>query len=397
MSNDPEQEFFSDGITEDIITDLSNVSGLFVLGRNTVFAYKGKAVKLDDAARQLGVMWLLEGSVRKAGNRVRITAQLIDGATGGHVWAARYDRDLTDIFAVQDEITRTIVEQLKVKLLPSERAAIAQAPTEHVEAYTHYLKGMDFRRMETRVPLLRARQLFARATELDPNYAHAYASRALCGSILRSQHGEDISPAELLADADRAVAIAPNLPVAHVARANALVTCDRFDDAAVAYDRALALDPDNAEAHLEYGRFYTMKGQFDHAIRHYLRSTEIQPEDCFSPFMLSQVLQMTDRHDEARAYRVIGMRRAEEAIRQHPENTRPAQLIAPSLAYLGRRQEALDLVERIIAADPDDNQARYNVACTYAYLGEADKAIELIEAWLQHVTHDSEMWIVNDP
>ena len=170
MSNDPEQEFFSDGITEDIITDLSKVSGLFVLGRNTVFTYKGKAVNLEQIARQLGVAYVVEGSVRKAGNRVRINAQLIEGATGGHLWADRYDRDLTDIFAIQDEITKTIVEQLKVKLLPEEKKAIEQAPTDNVEAYTHYLRGRQFFHTRTKSSLMLGRRMFARAVELDPLY-----------------------------------------------------------------------------------------------------------------------------------------------------------------------------------------------------------------------------------
>ena len=137
MSNDPDQEFFSDGITEDIITDLSNVSGLFVLSRNTVFAYKRRAQNLEHIASELGVAYVVEGSVRKAGNRVRINAELTEGASDGHIWAARYDRDLTDIFAVQDEIAKAIVEQLKVKLLPEEKKKIEHAPTENVEAYTH--------------------------------------------------------------------------------------------------------------------------------------------------------------------------------------------------------------------------------------------------------------------
>src|SRR5262245_24802610 len=154
MSNDPEQEFFSDGITEDIITDLSKVSGLFVLGRNTVFTHKGKAVDLEGVAKQLGVAYVVEGSVRKAGNRVRINAQLIEGATGGHLWADSYDRDLTDIFTIQDEITKTIVDQLKVKLLPEEKRAIEQAPTENVEAYTHYLKGRQFLHTSTKASLV---------------------------------------------------------------------------------------------------------------------------------------------------------------------------------------------------------------------------------------------------
>ena len=192
LSNDPEQEFFSDGITEDIITDMSNVSGLFVLSRNTVFAYKGRAQNLERIAKELGVAYVVEGSVRKAGNRVRINAELIEGATDGHLWAARYDRDLTDIFAVQDDITKAIVEQLKVKLLPEEKKEIEHAPTENVEAYTHYLRGREYYHIASKANHLMAKQNFARAIELDPNYARAYAGIAVCDSRLKSHYGVDI-------------------------------------------------------------------------------------------------------------------------------------------------------------------------------------------------------------
>src|SRR5215203_6496792 len=180
MSGDPEQEFFSDGIAEDIITDLSKISGLFVVGRNTSFTYKGMSFQLPKVAAELGVRWLLEGSVRKAGERVRVTAQLIDGQSGGHVWADRYDRDLTDIFAIQDEITRAIVEQLEIRLVPAERKAIAQAPTGNVEAYTFFLRGRQYFHNSTKWFLELARQMFAKAVEIDPTYARAYAGIAIC-------------------------------------------------------------------------------------------------------------------------------------------------------------------------------------------------------------------------
>jgi len=169
MSGDPEQEYFSDGITEDIITDLSKVSGLLVIARNTAFTYKGKAVKVQQVAQELGVPFILEGSVRKAGARVRVTAQLISSETGAHVWADRYDRDLTDIFAIQDEITHAIVEQLKVKLLPQERKSIKQTPTDNVEAYTFYLRGRQFMERRSKAYYQLARQMFAKAAELDPS------------------------------------------------------------------------------------------------------------------------------------------------------------------------------------------------------------------------------------
>jgi adenylate cyclase len=162
MSGDPEQEYFSDGITEDIITDLSKISGLHVVARNTVFTYKGKPVKVQQAAQELSVRFVLEGSVRKAGSRVRVTGQLIDGKDGSHVWADRYDRELTDIFVIQDEITHAIVDQLKVKLLPEEQKAIEAAPTENVEAYTYYLRGRQFFHAWTKSYLLLARRMFSR-------------------------------------------------------------------------------------------------------------------------------------------------------------------------------------------------------------------------------------------
>ncbi|HSR00720.1 MAG TPA: TIR domain-containing protein, partial [Sphingomicrobium sp.] len=178
MSGEPEQEYFSDGISEDIITDLSNVSALSVVARNTSFTFKGQSLDVKEVAQKLGVSHVLEGSVRKAGNRVRITAQLIDGAKGDHVWAARYDRDLTDIFAIQDEISKAIVDALKVKLLPAEKKAIAKRGTSNVEAYDLYLMARE-QWISGTFGTVRREQSIARlckqATQLDPEYAQAWA------------------------------------------------------------------------------------------------------------------------------------------------------------------------------------------------------------------------------
>jgi adenylate cyclase len=188
MSGDPEQEYFSDGITEDIITDLSKISGLFVVARNTAFTFKGKALNVEEVGRELGVDFLLEGSVRKAGSRVRVTGQLVNSKDGDHVWAERFDRDLTDIFAIQDEITHAIVEQLKVKLLPQEKESIGQAPTDNVEAYTYYLRGRQFLHRYSKSYYELARRMFVKAVELDPRYARAYAGIADCDSFLLLQY-----------------------------------------------------------------------------------------------------------------------------------------------------------------------------------------------------------------
>src|SRR5689334_15214582 len=203
MSGDPEQEYFSDGITEDIITELSKISGLHVAARNTVFTYKSKPIKVQQVAQELGVRFVLEGSVRKAGSRVRVTGQLIDSKDGGHVWADRYDRELTDIFAIQDDITHTIVDQLKVKLLPEEKEAIELAPTENVEAYTYYLRGREFFHRGSKSYYRLARRMFAMAIELDPLYARAYAGTADCDSFLFLDYSEEVSLEGILANAAR--------------------------------------------------------------------------------------------------------------------------------------------------------------------------------------------------
>ncbi len=396
VSGDPEQEYFSDGITEDIITDLSKISGLFVVGRHSAFAYKGQAVDLRQVARELGVRFLLEGSVRKAGQRVRITGQLIDGSDGGHLWAERYDRDLTDVFAVQDEITRAIVDQLKIRLLPQEKTAVAQPPTSDVEAYTHYLRGRQIFHQGTRASLTLARQLFARAVELDPQYARAYAGIADCDSRLRSKHGGTVPVDEILATVDRALTIDPNLAEAHAARGYALMVADRRGEAPAAFQRALALDPTCHEAHYHFADFCVTAGDFEQAAQHYVRALEIKPDDYLSPILLLGIFRSLGRPQEAEGYARIGLKRAEEALRLRPEDSKPAQLGATALATLGEQNRAREWLARALAIDPDDNGTRYNAACVYALLGEANRAIDLLEVYLSQVGPDLKLWFKND-
>jgi adenylate cyclase len=396
MSGDPEQEYFSDGISEDIITDLSKISGLFVVGRNTSFGYKGMSPRLQSVASDLGVKYLLEGSVRKAGQRVRVNAQLIDGSNGGHLWADRYDRDLTDIFAIQDEITQSIVEQLKIRLLPKEKKAITQAPTDNVEAYNFYLRGRQLFHAFTRSFLILAKEMFAKAVEIDPNYARAYAGMASCTARLWGMYNVPTNADELLAITDKALALDPNLAEAHSARAEALANSGRRDEARTAYERALELDPNNFDANLSYARFSVTEGQFEPAIKHYLRALEIQPDDCQAPMLLQIVYRSIGRIEESEKYGRLGLKRAEEQLKIHPENSRPAQLGAVTLASLGEKQLAMKWLERTMLIDPDDNNARYNAACTYAQLGEIDRAMEMLVEWSKHCGAEQEMWFLHD-
>src|SRR6266576_1737402 len=265
MSGDPEQEYFSDGITEDIITDLSMVSVLFVVARNAAFTYKGKHVDVQEVAKRFGVNFILEGSVRKAGARVRVTGQLINGKDNGHVWADRYDRDLTDIFAIQDEITHAIVEQLKVKLLPQEKKIIGQAPTVNVEAYTYYLRGRDFFHRQSKRYFQLARLMFVKAVELDPLYARAYAGIADCDSFLFLWCREDIPIDSILATSAKALALDDKLAEAHASRGTALSLMRQHNEAAAEFEKAIALDPNSYVTHYLYARVSFTQGKIERA------------------------------------------------------------------------------------------------------------------------------------
>ena len=397
MSGDPEQEFFSDGITEDIITDLSKISGLFVVGRNTSFTYKGKSIQLQQVAAELGVKYLLEGSVRKAGERVRVTGQLIDGLSGGHIWADRFDRDLTDIFAIQDEITQTIVEQLKIRLLPKEKKAITAAPTINVEAYTFFLKGRQYFYNSTKAFFLLAREMFVKAVEIDPLYARAYAAIANCDSRLVAWYNAPIDRADILASADKALSIDPNLAEAHAARAQVLGLSDRNDEAIAAFGQALALDPMNYDALLNLARFRTKLGEHEAAIEFYTRATEALPDNSDAPFTLALALRGAKRDEEAKRYVHLGVKRAEEQLRLHPESSRPLQLGAAALAGIGEGDLARQWMGRALMVDPDDTHLAYNAACMWVQLGNHDRAFDLLEKWIQHVGVESAKWFMHDP
>ena len=396
MSNDPEQEFFSDGITEDIITDLSKVSGLFVLGRNTVFTYKGKAVNLERIAKELGVAYLVEGSVRKAGQKVRINAQLIEGATGGHLWADRYDRDLTDIFAIQDEITHTIVDQLKVKLLPAEQKAIAQAPTENVEAYTYYLKGREFFHRGSKSYYSLAKEMFAKATALDPRYARAYAGAADCDSFLLLDYSGEVSLDGILANCTKALELDGGLAEARASRGLALSSSKKYEESEKEFELARAIDPNLFETNYFSARACFVQGKLESAARYWERAAEIKPDDFQSALLLSTVYQGLGQPEKAKDAARRGVDRAERELARNPGNVRAAYLGAVALAKLGEIDRAKEWASRALAIDPDDTLTRYNIACFYAMAGEPDRALGVLVGLLANATFDMKAWVLND-
>ena len=327
---------------------------------------------------------------------MRVTGQLIDGATGGHVWADRFDRDLTDIFAIQDEITQAIVDQLKIKLLPKEKKAIEQATTINVEAYTHYLKGREFFHNSTKAFLLLARRMFFKAVEADPLYARAYAGIANCDSRLRGWYNVAKSSEEILAMASKAIALDPDLAEAYAARGVALANSNRGAEAAEAFESALKLDPNSFDANLSYARFCVTEDKTDRAIELFLRALEIAPDDSQAPLLVQQVLRSLERIEESERYARLGLKRAEEALRLHPESSRPAQLGAAAFASLGEYDRAKEWLSHAMAIDPDDNNCRYNAACTYAQMGEIELAFDMLEVWAVHAGSEQEGWFKHD-
>jgi adenylate cyclase len=398
MSGDPEQEYFSDGITEDIITDLSKVSGLLVIARNTAFTYKGKAVKVQQVAQELGVPFILEGSVRKAGGRVRVTAQLISSENSAHVWAERYDRDLTDIFAIQDEITHAIVEQLRVKLLPQEKKSIQQTPTDNVEAYTFYLKGRQFIERRSKAYYHLAREMFAKAVELDPLYARAYAGIADCDSfLLLHYHVENVAIEDILATSAKALALDSGLAEAHASRGLALSVEKRYDEAKAEFEQAIALDPHSYEGHYFYGRACFTQGKLEQAATLFERVAEIKPDDYQSLILLIQIYRSLGRDGDIKSAARRGVERAERYLALHPDNPRSATAAAVGRVTLGDNDRAREWLARALAIDPDDVWNQYNAACIYANLGDIEQALDVLERVLPQAGYELKHgWIQHD-
>ena len=395
MSGDPQQEYFSDGITEDLITDLSNVSELFVLSRNAVFKYKGQPADMERTAGNLGVAYLLHGSVRKAGSRVRVTAQLTEGASGGQVWADRYDRDLTDIFALQDEITKSIVAELKVKLLPRERKAIEQAPTLNVEAYTWFLRGRDYFHRGSRTYYTLAKRMFAKAIELDPAYARAHAGLADCDAFLYMDYSEETAEA-VLANSETALSLEPHLSDAHASRGLALSIAHRYAESEAEFAAALATGPDLFEAHYFYGRSCYAQGRLADTARHWERAAEIKPEDYQTLILLNQVYMSLGREADAVRCATRGVERAEREFARNPENPRPAYFLATALAKLKDTKRAEQWARTALAIAPDDYLTLYNIACYYSVGSRVDEAFGLLAKLLPISNVDMREWILRD-
>jgi len=388
IGGDPEQEYFADGLTEDIITDLSRVSALFVAARHTVFTFKGRAVQVQEAARELNVSHVLEGSVRKAAGRVRITAQLIDAATGGHLWADRYDRSLDDIFALQDEITESIVDILKVKLLPEELEGITSHSTSSVDAYQYYLMGRSFYlRGIDKHGLRIAREMFAKAVEIDPCYARAYAAIAICESYL-AVGDPNATYESFLANSRRVLELDPHLAEAHALKGLALYAEGLYAEAAPEFEQALRLAPDLYETHFFYARNCRLQGHHEQAAALFKRAAALRPNEYRSLGLLAKSYKTLGLQQEFALAARQCLERVEAEIEAHPDNAGALAFGSTLLAETGQRARAEDWAALATIIGPDDYVVRYNAARTYALLGEPEAALD----WLERAFDSSAVW-----
>jgi serine/threonine protein kinase/tetratricopeptide (TPR) repeat protein len=387
LSNSKDDEYFRDGMTEDIITELSKIKELQVFPRAAVLAYRDKPVTGPQVGRELNAACVLSGSLRRAGNRLRITAQLIRAQTGHSIWAERYDRELKDVFEVQDEIARSISQALRIKLSPQEEKAIARKQTENPQAYDYYLRGRQYFHQFRRKGFDYARQMFARAIVIDPNYARAYAGVADCCSFLFmywDSSDDNLNEAE--AASRKALELDPELAEAHAANALAFALKKDFHQAELEFEAAIRLDPKLYEAHYFYARTSFQRGDLAKAAELYEEAAKLNPDDYQAVSLLVAVYHGLGRPAEAAATQRRALLLTERHIDSHPDDPRALYLGAGLLARIGDHVKSFDWARRAMAIDPEETSILYNVACVYSLLGRTEDALNCLAKVMEHGT-----------
>jgi serine/threonine protein kinase/Flp pilus assembly protein TadD len=397
LSADPDDEYLSDGLSDEIINALTKIEGFNVVSRTSSFAFKDAKEDIRTIGKRLNVRSVLEGSVRRSGERLRVTAQLIDVGDGYHLWSDRYDRDMKDVFAIEDEISENVARALEVVLSDDEKRAIKKVPTEDIQAYDYYLRGRQYFYQFGRKSLEYARHMFTRAIQVDPEYALAYAGVADCCSFLYiywGSHREDQEHAE--AASRKALELDPESAEAHAAHGLAVSLSKRYDEAAEEFRTATRLNPNLFEPYYFDGRASFERGDFERGAQLFERAAAVRPDDFQSRFFAAQcyaAMGLENRTDAA-------YRTALQSIRRHlelnPDDARAVTMGAVSLCRLGEKCQGLEWADRALAIDPEDAGVSYNVACLFALEGERDRAIhclqDAVEGGFWH-----RAWAENDP
>jgi adenylate cyclase len=373
MSGDPEQEFFADGITEDLITDLSKASGLFVIARNSSFAYKGRSVKVQEIGRDLGVLFVLEGSVRKAGNRVRITAQLIEAGNGGHLWAERFDRDLTDIFSTQDEVVEKIVGALAVTLTRGEQQRLHRRGTASVEAYETWLRARALLTRGTRESVAQAQTLYRRAIEIDGNFAAPHAGLSLA-AISTYSSGWAADPAQALDEAEtwarRALELNDQDPVSHMALGNVLLWRRSHEAALAECRRMIELDPNFAQGHGATGMVLTYAGQPAEALEPIATAMRLDPHH--APIVLHFLAQANFSLGQYE----IAAQLLRDRIARNPSTDSSRMLLAACYGHLGRLDDARATWAELLEVNPDFSLTQRERVLPYKKAADFEHIVE---------------------
>jgi TolB-like protein/Flp pilus assembly protein TadD len=397
MSPDKDQDYFCEGMAEEIINALTSVKGVHVASRTASFQFKGETTDIREIGERLNVNTVLEGSVRKAGERLRVMAQLIKVKDGYHIWSEGYDRDLRDVFAIQKEIAENIVQAFQLTLSPTEEQAIKISPTSNVEAYDYYLRGRKFFYQHSRQGFNQAREMFSRAIELDPGYALAHAGLADCFASIYMYADSSVSNRLQAETASRlALELDPKLAQAHASRGLALSLSKRYEEAEQAFEAAIRLDPKLFEAYYFYARDSLAQGNFEKAVTSFEAACRVRPEDYQSPALLAQAYIGLGRKEEAVKAKWRALDLIETHLERNPEDARALYLGAAGLIELGKTEQGLDWASRALAMGPDDALILYNVACVYSHAGAPDLALDCLERsvargmahkeWMEHDT-----------
>lgn len=394
MSGDPEQEYFSDGITEDIITDLGKVSALSIVSRNMAFSFKGATGGVQEIGRRTSASYVLVGSVRKAGERVRITAQLIDASNDAQVWGERYDRDLNDIFALQDEISKAIVAALKLTLLPEEKQALEQRSTSNAEAYKLYLMARQFWLLDNERNNEIVIRICKHVVELDPGYAQAWATLALAQWNLFWR--TDLTVGDVANPANRALALGPHLADSHAAVAAAHRSKGEFVEGLEAAVRAVKLEPNSYVANRVAGLCCMGLRRYDDAIRYFEVAVNAMESDFTAAVFVVQSYQAKQDKARIRPAAARAMARIEKIVSDEPGHSRAIGLGVYILAILGEKERAIEWATRARLIDPDNANLHYNLACAMATLGECDRALTILEGVSDRSSPGMLSWIEAD-
>ena len=396
LSAERDQEYFGDGIAEEILNALAKVGALHVAARTSCFAFRGTSIDAREIGRRLGVEALLEGSIRKARNRVRISVQLIDARNGYQLWSERFDREIDDIFAIQDEIARSVIDALSLSLTQREERRFLKASTKNVEAYEFYLRARKLFQRWTRQSIELGRQMFERAIELDPHFAAAWAGLATAHVYLFSWGGRDPDLQKAHNAGTRALELDPALADAHVAAGQSFSMEQRYGEAAAEFERATELDPMLFDAYYYYARSCFKAGDLEKALKLFEKAQAIRPEDYQSAALIAAVLRQLGRTDEARRADQLAIESINRHLEFNADEARAFNLGAIILARLGEVERAKQWNERAMSLAPDDDAILYNASCVFAVLGEDDQALAGLQRAIEAGLAGGD-WVSHDP